>query len=372
MTERASITVNSPAKINLTFEVLGLLPDGYHEVRTLMQTVSLYDELTFEISAAREPSLSINLATASGASSGEGDGEFPLGDTNLIAKAIRLFLSSIERPRALKVDVAVVKNIPIGAGLAGGSGNGAAALVALNQYFGGPLDQTGMAELAAKLGADVPFCLKGGRLLGLGRGDILDSTPPQVAVDMREEAPSVVQIETTASAEEIAAPIETMYFVLAKTRNLSLATPWVYQSFDEKLVQQEILSLAEKLNDRGIAALPCDYALSNLASGNLKEALRAFGNDFEQVVFPHYQQLKDIKQRFLACGALACHMTGSGPTIYAVAESAAHAAELMQKYKESEAGAASNIMCAAKFDQIDLYEVRSIDHGAQVIQVGKI
>jgi 4-diphosphocytidyl-2-C-methyl-D-erythritol kinase len=180
MTERTSITVNSPAKINLTFEILGLLPDGYHEVRTLMQTVSLFDELTFEIGSAKEPSLSIELITAGGARSpaaGEGEGQFPLGDTNLIARAIRLFLSSIDRPRALKVDVTVAKHIPIGAGLAGGSGNAAAALVALNQYFGGPLGDDAMAELAAKLGADVPFCLQGGRRLGLGRGDILDSTP---------------------------------------------------------------------------------------------------------------------------------------------------------------------------------------------------
>jgi 4-diphosphocytidyl-2-C-methyl-D-erythritol kinase len=375
MTERTSITVNSPAKINLTFEILGLLPDGYHEVRTLMQTVSLFDELTFEIGSAKEPSLSIELITAGGARSpaaGEGEGQFPLGDTNLIARAIRLFLSSIDRPRALKVDVTVAKHIPIGAGLAGGSGNAAAALVALNQYFGGPLGDDAMAELAAKLGADVPFCLQGGRRLGLGRGDILDSTPqgaPDDSLFLDGGAPAGVV--ATDGEENDKEPIQTMHFVLAKTRHLSLATPWVYQSFDQKMAQQEILSLADKLRDRGVDALPCDYAQANLQGGNLKEALRAFGNDFEQVVFPHYQQLKEIKQRFLACGALACHMTGSGPTIYAVAESAAHANELIEKYKESEAEA-SNIACAAKYDQIDLYAVRSINVGARVVQVGKI
>jgi 4-diphosphocytidyl-2-C-methyl-D-erythritol kinase len=217
----------------------------------------------------------------------------------------------------------------------------------------------------------VPFCLQGGRRLGLGRGDILDSTPKGDAPDHSLFVEASARIDQTGSADGAQEPIRTMHFVLAKTRHLSLATPWVYQNFDQKLAQQEIMSLAEKLKDRGIDAIPCDYAQANLESGNLKEALRAFGNDFEQVVFPHYQQLKEIKQRFLACGALACHMTGSGPTIFAVAESAAHAAELVERYKDSEAEA-SNIACAAKYDQIDLYAVRSIDVGARVVQVGKI
>jgi 4-diphosphocytidyl-2-C-methyl-D-erythritol kinase len=350
MNQCTTITVNSPAKINLTFEVLSLLPDGYHQVRTLMQAVSLFDQLTFDIADAREPSVNIVLAKASGApakSSESGEhGEFPVGDGNLIARALRLFLSSIDRPRPLKVDVSVLKNVPIGAGLAGGSGNAAAALVALNQYFSGPLNPTQLSELAAKLGADVPFCLKGGRQLGCGRGDQL------------------------VEKENIDAPDQNLHFVLAKTRHLSLATPWVYQAWDEKAAENEVMSLAEKVKDRGIDALPCDYATTNLDQGNLKEALRAFGNDFEQVVFPHYQQLKEIKQKFLAAGALSCHMTGSGPTIFALAENAEHASELVKEFRQREASD-NNLVCATKFDQIDLYPVHSVNSGAQVVQVEK-
>jgi len=350
MNECTTITVNSPAKINLTFEVLGLLPDGFHDVRTLMQAVSLFDELTFDIAAAREPSLNIALDKTSGATAkAEGQqGDFPLGEGNLIARALRLFLSSIDRPRPLKVDVTVLKNVPIGAGLAGGSGNAAACLVALNQYFGGPLDAHHLTELAAKLGADVPFCLKGGRQLGLGRGDMLESIE-QSSQDSSEER---------------------LHFVLAKTRHLSLATPWVYKSWDQKVEEGEVMSLAEKVKDRGIDALPCDYAITNLESGNLKEALRAFGNDFEQVVFPHYKQLKEIKQRFLAAGALSCHMTGSGPAIYAVAESAEHNLELVKEFRTREASD-NNLVCATKFDQVDLYPVHSLPSGAQVVQIQK-
>lgn len=355
MNECTTITVNSPAKINLTFEVLGLLADGYHEVRTLMQAVSLFDELTFDIALAREPSLNISLHKTSSAKSKSDSeqGEFPLGEGNLIARALRLFLSSIDRPRSLKVDVTVLKNVPIGAGLAGGSGNAAAALVALNQYFGGPLDQAQLTVLAAKLGADVPFCVRGGRQLGLGRGDQLQSAlENENHIGNREQ------------------PGETLHFVLAKTRHLSLATPWVYKSWDQKAEEGEVMSLSEKVKDRGIDSLPCDYAIANLDSGNLKEALRAFGNDFEQVVFPHYKQLKEIKQRFLAAGALSCHMTGSGPTIFAVAESAEHAQELVIQFRQREAQDTS-LVCATKFDQIDLYPVHSLQNGAHVVQVEK-
>jgi 4-diphosphocytidyl-2-C-methyl-D-erythritol kinase len=366
MYDCTTITVNSPAKINLTFEVLGLLPDGYHDVRTLMQAVSLYDELTFDIAPAREPSLNITLDKKSGAvvkSGGEQD-DFPTGEANLIARAIRLFLSSIERPRVLKVDVTVLKNVPIGAGLAGGSGNAAAALAALNQYFGGPLDSHHLAELAAKLGADVPFCLKGGRQLGLGRGDMLESIE-------REPAEAEVLENTAGEGKNDGDKInDELHFVLAKTRHLSLATPWVYQGWDQKAETGELMSLCEKVKDRGIDALPCDYAIDNLRSGNLKEALRAFGNDFEQVVFPHYKQLKEIKQRFIGAGALGCHMTGSGPTIYAVAESADHALELVKEFRSREASD-NNLVCATKFDQIDLYPVHSLTSGAKVVHVQK-
>jgi len=348
MIECTTITVNSPAKINLTFEVLGLLPDGYHEVRTLMQAVSLFDQLQFDFTPTREPSLNISLAASSGAagksSAGE-SGEFPLGESNLIARAMRLFLSSLDRPRALKVNVVVSKNVPIGAGLAGGSGNAAAALVALNQYFGGPLGQEQLIALASRLGADVPFCLSGGRQLGLGKGDSLE------AVDKGDDN-------------------ETLHFVLAKTRHLSLATPWVYQSWDEKSAQGDVLSLAEKVKDRGIDSLPSTYAIDNLRQGNLKEALRAFGNDFEQIVLPNYKQLKEIKQRFLAAGALSAQMTGSGPTMFALAESAEHAQSLIKEFRQREADD-HNLVCATKFDQIDLYPVHSINQGSHVVQVEK-
>lgn len=333
---KTSIEVTAPAKLNLTFEVLGLLDDGYHEVRSLMAAINLSDTLTFTFAPNREPAINIAIANNLGAIQKD---SFPLGSDNLIAKAIRLYLSAIEKPISLKIDVSIVKKIPIGAGMAGGSANAAAALLAMNQYFKGELAWAQLLELGAKLGADVPFCLSGGLRVGTGRGDILS--------------------DKLSSENSLA-------LVIAKPRNLSIATPWVYGAFDEC---PEIFHLAEKLRDRYMTdTLPCDFASQSLAQGNLVEALKAFGNDFEQVVFPHYQELKDIKQTFIKLGAMGCHMTGSGPTIFAVTADKEAAEKLKSDFYEDYCQV-NEIACATKYDPIDLWVASTIESGAQVLEV---
>jgi 4-diphosphocytidyl-2-C-methyl-D-erythritol kinase len=333
---KTSIEVTAPAKLNLTFEVLGLLDDGYHEVRSLMAAIDLSDTLTFTFAPSREPAINIAIANNLGAIQKD---SFPLGSDNLIAKAIRLYLSAIEKPISLKIDVSIVKKIPIGAGMAGGSANAAATLLAMNQYFKGELAWAQLHELAAKLGADVPFCLAGGLRVGTGRGDILS--------------------DKLSSEKSLA-------LVIAKPRNLSIATPWVYGAFDEC---PEIFHLAEKLRDRYMTdTLPCDFVSQSLAQGNLLEALKAFGNDFEQVVFPHYQELKDIKQTFIKLGAMGCHMTGSGPTIFAVTADREAAEKLKSDFYENYCQV-NEIACATKYDPIDLWVASTIESGAQVLEV---
>lgn len=332
---KTSIEVTAPAKLNLTFEVLGLLDGGYHEVRSLMTTIDLSDTLTFTFAPSREPSINISIANNLGAIQKD---SFPLGSDNLIAKAIRLYLSAIEKPVSLKVDVSIVKKIPIGAGMAGGSANAAATLLAMNQYFKS-LSLSQLLDLAAKLGADVPFCLSGGLRVGTGRGDKLS--------DKLNNQNSIA-------------------LVIAKPRNLSISTPWVYGAYDEC---PEIFHLAEKLRDRYMSdTLPCDFARQALAQGNLAEALKAFGNDFEQVVFPHYQELKDIKQTFIKLGAMGCHMTGSGPTIFAVTASREAAEQLKTDFYENYCQV-NEIACATKYDPIDLWVASTIESGAQVLEV---
>ncbi|MDQ5965128.1 MAG: 4-diphosphocytidyl-2-C-methyl-D-erythritol kinase [Cyanobacteriota bacterium erpe_2018_sw_39hr_WHONDRS-SW48-000098_B_bin.30] len=320
----------------------GLMPDGYHQVKTLMQTISLADTLSFDIQPAREPSITI---TAESDNLG-GTEDFPLGADNLIAKAIRLYLSAAsEYVRSpLKISVHTKKQIPIGAGMAGGSGNGAAALLAMNNYFldvanRGVLSQDELIDIGKKLGADVPFSLTGGTAVGTGRGDELTA------------------VETALAA----APL---HFLLAKPRHLHVSTPWAYKTYDELGYK---FGLSERLHDRGIADDATKHVADNLKdSSSYPEAYKAFGNDFEQALFPHYKELKELKTKFMELGALACHMTGSGPTIYAVCDSAESAETLKQDYKEMVLKE-RDMVCATKFDPVDLFVVHSITHGAKVI-----
>lgn len=332
-----AITVLAPAKINLTFEIVGLMEDGYHQVRTLMSSIALSDSLHFKFEPAGSEAKTTVLILLSAEDKDQPD--FPLGDDNLISRAIRLFLAEMAgKVDGLKVVVTVDKAIPIGAGMAGGSANAAAALLAVNEYFGNPMDSDALTQLAGQLGADVPFCLAGGLRNGSGRGDRLSE-------DLSENVPD-------------------LHLVIAKPTHLAIATPWAYKSWDQGA---DLLPLSEKLKDRGIEETPADFAVHYLRENNIKEAVKAFGNDFEQVVFPHYQQLKDIKQTFLKQGAMSCHMTGSGPTIYAVAESEAAAEELKLRFK-SEYCKSEGIVCATKYDPIGLWTTRTIKGGARVVK----
>ena len=155
-----AIHVRCPAKVNLTLEIIGKRPDGYHELRTIFQAVSLYDELI--VAPAARDSLTVTGLTGA-----------PADDSNLCLKALRLFRSQLD----LTVPVAITldKHIPLQAGLGGGSSDAAGMLVALARLRGGapPLD-----GLAAQLGSDVAFFLHGGAMLGSGRGEILAPLPP--------------------------------------------------------------------------------------------------------------------------------------------------------------------------------------------------
>lgn len=267
------VAARSTAKLNLTFAITGLLPDGYHEVETLMQSVSLEDELIFEL--ANNESAQVVLRVEDSPLTRD----FPVDQNNLICQAFKLFTESIPEIGKHKLTVTVNKRIPIGAGLAGGSGNAAATLVALNYLFKHPLSQEELTVLGSKLGADVPFCLDGGTAIGSGRGDKLSSVEPSTRLQ----------------------------FAIVKPRNLSLPTAWVYQAYDK---QGEVKSV----NDHP----DLDGAINGLKWGDLELAFKSFGNVFEPVVFSRFPELLKLKDAVAELGAFCCHMTGSGPTLYAV------------------------------------------------------
>ncbi|CAN5951170.1 unnamed protein product [Sphagnum jensenii] len=201
------LVIQSFAKLNLTFEILGTLPGGYHEVRTIFHNINLADTLSFELQTA-EPGapfeVQLSVSSTGYENLSASDFVFPLDDTNLIAKAAKKFalLQGCGDGKMLKV--AIDKRIPIGAGLAGGSGNAAAALKAMSILFQVDENLTVAAEVASQLGSDINFCLDGGTKIGTNRGEVL--TP--VSLD------------------------QTLNFLIVKPRQIAISTPWIYREYD--------------------------------------------------------------------------------------------------------------------------------------------
>ena len=156
------IKIQCPAKINLDLKILGKLPNGFHEIESIMQTINLFDFLT--ISAEDAPKTEIILSGNSN--------EIPYNETNLVYKATKLFLdfTGIENK---KINIYIEKNIPVAAGLAGGSTDGAGTIYGLNKIFGDKLDTTQTDGLCANLGSDLNVCFHGGKILAKGRGEII-------------------------------------------------------------------------------------------------------------------------------------------------------------------------------------------------------
>lgn len=157
------LKIQCPAKINLNLKVTEKRDDGFHNIESIMQTINLFDYLTLSTTPSAE--FKINL---SGTST-----EIPYDEKNLIHKAITLFLSNVNLTPH-KIEVYIEKNIPVSAGLAGGSTDAAGILKGLNEIFNSPLSTKNLHELCAKLGSDLNFCLEGGRQLTKGRGEILE------------------------------------------------------------------------------------------------------------------------------------------------------------------------------------------------------
>ena len=284
----ADLVVSAPAKINLHLEVLGLRPDGFHELAMLMQSVDLCDRLVLTPTADAAISLDCDRA------------DLPTDGSNLIVRAAELLRSRSGLPE-LGVHLQLQKRIPIGAGLAGGSSNAAAALVGLNALWGLGLQPVALSELAAELGSDVPFCLEGGARLCFGRGERL---------------------------EPLAAPPTELGVLLVKHPAASVSTPWAYGRCRE-LRRAAYLELEEEFEQRR-QALRQGALIAALRSQSSWPLLR---NDLQAVVEPEIaavrQGLTLLRQ---APDALAVAMSGSGPTCFALFSSrdgAAAAAALL-------------------------------------------
>ncbi|HWH01118.1 MAG TPA: 4-(cytidine 5'-diphospho)-2-C-methyl-D-erythritol kinase [Pilimelia sp.] len=272
------VRVRVPAKINLHLGVGPLRADGYHEVSTVYHAISLYDELT----ARPGDTLSLTMG-------GEGTGELALDSSNLVIRAARALAARAGVPAHARLHLR--KQIPLAAGLAGGSADAAAALVACDALWGTGLSREELAGLAAGLGADVPFLVHGGTALGTGRGEVISPVLTRPAG---------------------------WHWVVAVAHG-GLATPDVYRELD-------------RLRDAGAAPPPFDEAPDELLAA-LRQADpavlgRAMHNDLEPAARSLRPELGATLDAGKAAGALAGMVSGSGPTCVFLARDAGHAAEL--------------------------------------------
>lgn len=247
----------SPAKVNLFLRVLGKRADGYHEISTLMQPVSLFDELEISVSEGE------GIAVVSDSV------EAPGGEENLAYKAASVFLQSTAIRR--RVEIAVKKAIPVGAGLGGGSSDAATVLMALNEMAGIWLPDGALMEMAARLGSDVPFFILRGPALAGGRGEKLKR-----------------------------AYLPELHYVLINP-GFHVSTAWVYSSLG-------LTKIGENNNLLYSYEVPASW----------EGVVQALANDLEAVTFKQYPEISGLKEMLKGAGALGTLMSGSGPTVFGV------------------------------------------------------
>ena len=271
----AELLVSAPAKINLHLEVLGLRLDGFHELAMVMQTLDLADQLRIRPTADGRIALRCNRS------------DLPTDGGNLIVQAAELLKARLGLPE-LGASIELDKRIPIGAGLAGGSSNGAAALVGLNALWGAGFSQDQLLAMAAELGSDMPFCIDGGTQLCFGRGEVLEPA--------RLDAPPGLSV------------------LLIKHPEASVSTPWAYGRCRE-LRSDFYLSAEADFEQRRQA----------LRQGSLLAALRGeqplpqLRNDLQAVVEPEVASVREGLALLRQAGdALVVAMSGSGPSLFAL------------------------------------------------------
>lgn len=274
---RDTMELKSLAKINLGLDVLGRRENGYHDVRMVMQTVYLYDNVRLEKRQEEGIVIETNLFF------------LPADENNIAYKAAKLLFDEFGLQGG--IHIVLEKHIPVAAGLAGGSSNAAAVLVGMNRMYNLGLTQKELMERGVKLGADVPYCIMRGTVLAEGIGEILTPLPAMPKC-----------------------------FILIAKPGISVSTKVVYEKLDSKEIEQHP---------------DIDGILEGLQEENLKKIAASMGNVLEKVTIPDYPIIEEIKKAMLEAGALNAMMSGSGPTVFGIFEDKLQARAAQQQIRQS-------------------------------------
>lgn len=266
------------AKVNLTLDVLGKRADGYHDIKSVMQTISLRDDIQIELGTEKPWKI---LCDKDGV---------PTDETNLCWKAAKLFFDTIgQDPNGM--EIRITKRIPMQAGLGGGSADAAAVLRALNRHYNAPFSLPALAELGAAVGSDVPFCVLCGTAVVEGRGERIRKLP---------DIPECI-------------------FVVCKPE-FSVSTEELYRVIDEK----------------AIAKRPNTQAMENaMLAGDLGAVVENVCNVFDPIVSADHLELNYIKSIFNSYGAVGYQMTGTGSAVFGITSEFENAAVICNMLKEN-------------------------------------
>ena len=286
------------AKINLGLDVLGKREDGYHEVRMIMQTIRMYDQLDMRKSV--EPG--IHLTT--------NKKYIPVDENNLVWRAAKLMMDTCGIIEGLSIHLHKV--IPVAAGMAGGSSDAAATLVGMNRLFHCGLSKEKLMELGVQIGADVPYCVLRGTALAEGIGEKLTVLPPMPDC-----------------------------WILIGKPGISVSTKYVYTTLDlnTDTVHPDIDGMKKALED-----------------GNLYGITERMGNVLQDVTIPAYPEVERIKEQMKTLGAVNAMMSGSGPTVFGIFDNEEKAQEACQKLWES--GSCQQVFLTVPFNN---YGGKTID-----------
>lgn len=263
--------IKAYAKINLGLDVVRKRADGYHDVKMIMQTIDVFDTLDIKLGIENVEN-TVSLGGLGKISVVCGDENVPCGETNLVCKSAKAFLEYTGKKA--DISVKIEKNIPVGAGLAGGSTDAAAVLRALNVLLKTDLSDTELMKIAKNIGADVPFCVVGNTYLAEGIGEILTPVKSNIKFD-----------------------------ILLVKPPFSVSTPSVYKSLvlDENTTHPDIDKIKNALED-----------------GNVSVIYENLGNTLEDVTLKMYGEVGKIKENLKNLGASAVLMSGSGPSVFAI------------------------------------------------------